>query len=202
MQKTLMIFLLLLAAVSLSAQDSVVLDTTFTENRGGGNVYVNRIVYASGRIVTDERPLSSLDTLKEIESIIRNIFPALEQYAANAVAVASGNELERRLRATNQTMVSLSGKTYFSQIDDRVARGTIEGDYNLRFNGTRVTVSITRLASGNLRYREGGLNYAVDIISRSWLRIRNYKSGNMNFFWDNAQNVWTDVSGTLRLQKI
>jgi hypothetical protein len=177
--------------------DQVVSDTTYTEQRGDTRFYVQKITYTSGRIVTDERPAQALDTIAEVNRIVSEIFPQLEQYAAAALAVSRSREMQRRLRTADQAITSLVGKSIFAEMDSRLSLA-LEGDYRFRQSGVATDVTISRTVQGNLRFRELGTNYTLTVISRSWIRVR-YKNADLDLFWDGSQ--WVDLLGDVILMR-
>lgn len=200
MKKIFILIVSLLAFVVVYSQtaDLVVSDTTYIEQRGEARFYIQKITYGSGRIVTDERPATAIDTTVEVNRIVSEIFPQLEQYAAAALVVAGSREIQRKIRSASQSIQSLTGRSLSTEIDNRLTGLSLEGDYRLRQGAITTDATISRSAQGVLRMRESNVNYPIFIISRRWIQVK-YKGTDFDLFWDGEQ--WVDLSSQISLKK-
>jgi len=203
------IFLFLLLPALISAQDAVSSDTSYIENRQGVFWQVTQTTYESGRIVSDQTPIGS-DTATVVNAVIGALFPALTQYADAAVQATKLQQQRKRIAEAGQSLTLLIGKNYYT------SRGDLIGDeflseYTMRVNGNApINVEVFRLASGALRYKQGGTNFVFDVVTRNWVRIRRYDGTStqtadqsivVDLFFDAAAKRWIDASGRYILRK-
>ena len=177
--KTVFLFLFLLfAATYLQAQETADSTTTTIENRAGVFYSVGRAYYPTGRIVTDETPLGS-DTLQVANAVIGGTFSVLTEFAGHAVEVARINSKKRLITDAN-TALSVLNLDYYTVMDGLLRTEFIPDSastvpYTIKVaNAAPISVSFRRNAGGQLVFRQGSQNFAVDIITRNWIRIRRY----------------------------
>lgn len=171
--KRILFFLLFLPALLAHAQDGVLSDTSYIENRQGTFYNISVTTFESGRRLTDEAPLGS-DTTEVINAIIGPAFTQFSQYATQVVAAQTQYARQRQTqRAVSASVMRLLGVSYFQAVSGLIENELL-GTYQIRVNGAApVQGEIIRLQSGALRYRQGGQNYVLDVFSRNWIRIRN-----------------------------
>jgi len=203
------IFLFLLLPALISAQDAVSSDTSYIENRQGVFWQVTQTTYESGRIVSDQTPIGS-DTATVVNAVIGALFPALTQYADAAVQATKLQQQRKRIAEAGQSLTLLIGKNYYTALGDLLGDEFLS-EYTMRVaGGAALNVSVLRLASGALRYRQGGTNFVFDVVTRNWVRIRRYDGSStqtadqsivVDLFFDAAAKRWIDASGRYILRK-
>lgn len=203
------IFLFLLLPALISAQDAVSSDTSYIENRSGVFWQVTQTTYESGRIVSDQTPIGS-DTATVVNAVIGALFPALTQYADAAVQATKLNQQRKRIAEAGQSLTLLIGKNYYTSLGDLIGDEFLS-EYTMRVNGNApINVEVFRLASGALRYKQGGTNFVFDVVTRNWVRIRRYDGTStqtadqsivVDLFFDAAAKRWIDASGRYILRK-
>lgn len=204
-----LIFLFLLLPALISAQDAVSSDTSYIENRSGVFWQVTQTTYESGRIVSDQTPIGS-DTATVVNAVIGALFPALTQYADAAVQATKLQQQRKRITEAGQSLTLLIGKNYYTALGDLLGDEFLS-EYTMRVaGGAALNVSVLRLASGALRYRQGGTNFVFDVVTRNWVRIRRYDGSStqtaeqsivVDLFFDAAAKRWIDASGRYILRK-
>lgn len=191
------LFLLLLLPLIAHAQDGVLSDPSYIENRAGQFWQVRTQVFESGAVLSREDPIGS-DTSAVSNALVGSVFSNFRQYASTVVAVQRGFAVQRqRLGGVNAAFQALLGVSYLDAISAQL-QGQYLGNYTLRVNGgTPRHVEIVRLASGVLRFRDGSANYVLDILSDNWIRVRNYPGAPamLDLFFDG--DSWIDASGNL-----
>lgn len=207
--KYLIFVLALFLAFSLSAQDAVSSDTSYIENRSGVFWQVTQTTYESGRIVSDQTPIGS-DTATVVNAVIGALFPALTQYADAAVQATKLQQQRKRIAEAGQSLTLLIGKNYYTALGDLLGDEFLS-EYTMRVaGGAALNVSVLRLASGALRYRQGGTNFVFDVVTRNWVRIRRYDGTStqtadqsivVDLFFDAGAKRWIDASGRYILRK-
>jgi hypothetical protein len=205
-----LIFLFLLLPALISAQDAVSSDTSYIENRSGVFWQVTQTTYESGRIVSDQTPIGS-DTATVVNAVIGALFPALTQYAEASVQATKLNQQRKRITEAGQSLTLLIGKNYYTALGDLLGDEFLS-EYTMRVNGSApIAVEVIRLASGALRYKQGGTNFVFDVVTRNWVRIRRYdgtatqtadQSIVVDLFFDAAAKRWIDASGRYILRKV
>jgi len=176
--KKIIFILALFCAFAATAQEIPDSTTTTVENRGGVFYSVGRAYYPSGRVVTDETPLGS-DTTAVANAVIGGTFSVLTEFAGHAVEVARINS-KKRLIADANTALSVLNLDYYTVMDgllrtEFIPDSTTTVPYSIKVdNAAPVNVSFRRTAGGQLVFRQGSQNFAVDIITRNWIRIRRY----------------------------
>ncbi len=203
------IFLFLLLPALISAQDAVSSDTSYIENRQGVFWQVTQTTYESGRIVSDQTPIGS-DTATVVNAVIGSLFPSLTQYADAAVQATKLQQQRKRIAEAGQSLTLLIGKNYYTSLGDLIGDEFLS-EYTMRVNGSApIAVEVIRLASGALRYRQGGTNFVFDVVTRNWVRIRRYDGSStqtadqsivVDLFFDAAAKRWIDASGRYILRK-
>ncbi len=203
------VFLFLFLPAIISAQDAVSSDTSYIENRSGVFWQVTQTTYESGRIVSDQTPIGS-DTATVVNAVIGTLFPALTQYADAAVQATKLNQQRKRVTEAGQILTLLIGKSYYTALGDLIGDEFLS-EYTMRVaGGAALNVSVLRLASGALRYRQGGTNFVFDVVTRNWVRIRRYDGTStqtadqsivVDLFFDAAAKRWIDASGRYILRK-
>ena len=203
------IFLFLLLPALISAQDAVSSDTSYIENRSGVFWQVTQTTYESGRIVSDQTPIGS-DTATVVNAVIGALFPALTQYADAAVQATKLQQQRKRIAEAGQSLTLLIGKNYYTSLGDLIGDEFLS-EYTMRVNGNApINVEVFRLASGALRYKQGGTNFVFDVVTRNWVRIRRYDGTStqtadqsivVDLFFDAAAKRWIDASGRYILRK-
>lgn len=203
------IFLFLLLPALISAQDAVSSDTSYIENRSGVFWQVTQTTYESGRIVSDQTPIGS-DTATVVNAVIGSLFPSLTQYADAAVQATKLNQQRKRVTEAGQSLTLLIGKNYYTSLGDLIGDEFLS-EYTMRVNGNApINVEVFRLASGALRYKQGGTNFVFDVVTRNWVRIRRYDGTStqtadqsivVDLFFDAAAKRWIDASGRYILRK-
>ena len=207
--KYLILVLALFAAFALTAQDAVSSDTSYIENRSGVFWQVTQTTYESGRIVSDQTPIGS-DTATVVNAVIGSLFPSLTQYADAAVQATKLNQQRKRVTEAGQSLTLLIGKNYYTSLGDLIGDEFLS-EYTMRVNGNApINVEVFRLASGALRYKQGGTNFVFDVVTRNWVRIRRYDGSStqtadqsivVDLFFDAAAKRWIDASGRYILRK-
>lgn len=176
----------------LQAQETADSTTTTIENRAGVFYSIGRAYYPSGRVVTDETPLGS-DTTAVANAVIGGTFSVLTEFANKAVEVARINSKKRLITDANNALAVLN-LDYYTVMDGLLRTEFIPDSvttvpYTIKVAGAEpVNVSFRRNAGGNLVFRQGSQNFAVDIITRNWIRLRRY-DGSATQTPDNAVRV-------------
>jgi hypothetical protein len=173
---------------------SAISDTAFIENRADGFWQVKTVVYDNGRKLTEESPIGA-DTATTLNAIIGQIYPDFQAYADGAVnAIKRYSAMRQILSSANNSLLQISGSNYTTSLAGLIGDEFL-GQYTIRVNGALIDAEIIRLPSGPLRFRQGGTNFVVDIISRNWIRIRRYQGTStqatdqasyVDFFQDNT----------------
>ena len=207
--KYIIFILALFCAFGLTAQDAVQSDTSYIENRSGVFWQVTQTTYESGRIVSDQTPIGS-DTATVVNAVIGALFPALTQYADAAVQATKLQQQRKRIAEAGQSLTLLIGKNYYTSLGDLIGDEFLS-EYTMRVNGNApINVEVFRLASGALRYKQGGTNFVFDVVTRNWVRIRRYDGSStqtadqsivVDLFFDAAAKRWIDASGRYILRK-
>ena len=85
------------------------------------------------------------------------------------------------------------------------------GDYNIRVDGgSNISASIIRPGggTGQLRFRQGGTNFTLDVVTRNYIRIRRYQGTStqttdtgavVELFLDGT--AWKDLGGRFVLRR-
>lgn len=167
------VFLFLLLPLLAHAQDGVLTDTSYIENRNNMFFHISIVTYQSGRILRDEVPLGS-DTSAVVNAIIGPAFSQFSQYATQVVAAQTQYNRQRQTQqAVSASVMRLLGVSYFLVVSNLIEKELL-GSYQMRVSGAApVQGEIIRLQSGAVRYRQGGQTYVLDVFSRNWIRIRN-----------------------------
>lgn len=197
MKKVLFLFLLL--PLLAHAQDGVLSDTSYIENRAGQFWQVRTQVYDSGAKFTREDPIGT-DTSAVVNALIGSVLSQFRQYANNVVAMQRGYARQRQAaNGVSTSLESLVGFTYF-----QAAAGLIEdqllGTYTLRIaGGNPIEVQVVKLVSGAYRLRQGAANYPLDVYADNWLRVRNYPGAPvlLDLFYDPVSATYIDATGNL-----
>lgn len=205
-----LVFLFFFLPALLSAQDAVLSDTSYIENRAGVFWQVTQTTYESGRIVSDQTPMGR-DTATVVNAVIGSLFPALTQYADAAVQATKLQQQRKRITEAGQSLTLLIGKNYYTALGDLLGDEFI-ADYTMRVNGgTAISVEVFRLAGGGLRYKQGGTNFVFDVVTRNWVRIRRYdgtatQTADQNvvvdLFFDAGAKRWVDANRRYILKKV
>jgi len=198
------LFSILLFALCLgaAAQETIVSDTSYIENRQGVFWQVKTQVYARGRIVSDQTPLGS-DTSAVAQAILGPVFAQFSQYGQMAARVQTQYARQRQaLGAANATLMALLGINYLTITGNEVGEQFL-GAYTMRVNGGQpIAGEVIRLGSGALRWRQGGQNFVFDVMSPYWIRLRSYDSiAILDLYRDEATDSWVDFSqgiGTIK----
>lgn len=208
--KYLFFVIALFCAFAVTAQDAVLSDTSYIENRTGVFWQITATTYESGRITSDQVPLGR-DTATVVNAVIGALFPALTQYAEASVQATKLQIQRKRITEAGQSLTLLIGKNYYTALSDLLGDEFI-ADYTMRVNGgSNINVSILRIGGGGLRYRQGGTNFTLDVVTRNWLRIRRYDGTAtqtpdtnvvVDLFYDAPAKRWIDASGRYLLRKV
>lgn len=206
------LFLLLLLPLLAHAQDGVLSDTSYIENRAGQFWQVRTQVYDSGRTLREEVPYGA-DTTAVVNALIGSVFPQLTQYATAAAMVQM--ERARNLQALLAVSGSINqvlGVSYFQAVGG-LLESEFLGAYTMRVNGAApVLCEIVRLPNGALRFRQGGTDFILDVISRNWIRIRRYDGSSkltaqtnviVDLFYHGPTRQWVDLTqgvGSIRFR--
>lgn len=193
------LFLLLLLPLLGHAQDGVVTDTSYIENRAGTFWQVRTQTFESGSIVTRQDVIGT-DTTAVVNALVGSVLSQFRQYANNVVAMQRGYARQRQsVNGVSTSLESLMGFTYF-----QAAAGLIEdqllGTYTLRIaGGNPIEVQVVKLVSGAYRFRQGAANYPLDVFADNWLRVRNYPGAPvlLDLFYDPVSATYIDATGNL-----
>lgn len=191
--------ILLLLSTSLYAQ----VDTAFIAYKDSVFWKVRITIGEDGEITTNEKPLGK-DTLSVVNAIVGEAYPELDTYGNNTFNVLTNYRKNLRLvNATSATLQGIVNTTYTGYLESVIGDEFL-GNYVMTTPTGNENASIIKLANGSLRYRQGTTNFAIDIITRNWFRIRRYdgrnvlsESGYVDFFTNGT--IWVGASN---LQKI
>ncbi len=208
--KYLIFIFALFGAFAVTAQDAVLSDTSYIENRTGVFWQVTATTYESGRITSDQVPLGR-DTAVVVNVVIGALFPVLMQYANAAVEATKLTQQRKRITEAGQSLTLLVGKNYYTALSDMLGDEFI-ADYTMRVaGGSNINVSVLRIGGGALRYRQGAQNFVLDVVTRNWIRIRRYdgtatQTSDTNvvvdLFYDAPAKRWIDATGRYLLRKV
>jgi hypothetical protein len=208
--KYIIFILALFCAFGLTAQDAVLSDTSYIENRSGVFWQITATTYESGRITSDQVPLGR-DTATVVNAVIGALFPALTQYADAAVSATKLQIQRKRIAEAGQSLTLLIGKNYYTALSDLLGDEFI-ADYTMRVaGGSNINASVLRLSGGGMRYRQGSTNFTLDVVTRNWIRIRRYDGTAtvtpdvnvvVDLFFDAPAKRWIDASGRYILRKV
>ncbi len=174
--KNILFLFFLIPAFGFSQQD-----TTFTywERRDSTFFKITKSVYESGRIVTEEEPISN-DTSELAMSIISPLYFAADDIAGNALRIARLPRFFSQVNTFSSQLQSLVGYNYYEATDRLLGSQFLpEGvspPVTMRVDGgSPIAASIRRNAAGRLVFRQGAQNFTIDIVSRNWIRLRRYQ---------------------------
>lgn len=196
MKKLLLFFTFALLALSAGAQTS---DTTYIEYRDGAFYRV-----------TISNEFLSVDTAATIQAIIGEVYPRLESFGVAAVQVINLNRARKLVSDASAKLASLTGSNYYNTTDAQLGDEFL-GDYNIRVDGgSNIAVSIIRAGggTGQLRFRQGGTNFVLNVVTRNYIRIRRYQGtatqtpetgAVVELFLDGT--AWKDLGGRFVLRR-
>lgn len=171
-----LIFVLL--SLVVTAQESVVSDTTYIVQRGDTVFQVKQIVYNTGKKTTDESPIGR-DTASVLRELRQQAYNLAQQYATALLYTENEPAFRRTIGGFSSSINAVSGRSYFEDLDKIVGLGdSLLGSYNLRINGANpVNATIIRNNQNALRLRVNNTNYPIEIYSELLFRVRNFDDG-------------------------
>ena len=164
------LFLLLPCAVF---GQTLTTDTSYITQRDSVFFQVKILAYDNGKRITEETPIGS-DTAAVANAIIGDAYPQFQNYAAGANRVLTGYlPMRQLLNGVNTSLLQATGVNYLNTMAAQIGDEFV-GPYLMRVNGVNIDAEIVRLNNGALRYRQGGTNFVIAILSRNWFRLIRY----------------------------
>lgn len=182
-----------LLSLFVTAQESIISDTTYIVLRGDTIFQVKQISYNTGRKFIDETPVGR-DTSSALVELRQQAYNLSQQYANAMIYIENEASFRRTIAGFSSAIQAIVGRTYFQDADTDVGIGNqLLGSYNFRVNGANpLNASIIRNAQGLLRFRVNNTNYPIDIYSELLIRIRNYEGIDFFLVRTSAQaTTWT-----------
>ena len=148
-------------------------DTSYITQRDSVFFQVKILGYDNGKRITEETPIGS-DTAAVANAIISDAYPQFQAYAAGANRVLTSYlPMRQLLNGVNTSLLETTGVNYLNTMAATIGDEFV-GAYQMRVNGVWVDAEIVRLSNGALRYRQGGTNFVIAILSRNWFRLIRY----------------------------
>jgi len=91
--------------------------------------------------------------------------------------------MRQLLNGVNTSLLQATGVNYLNTMAAQIGDEFV-GPYIMRNGATLIDAEILRLNNGALRYRQGGTNFVIAILSRNWIRLIRY---------DGSDNLTPDV---------
>ena len=179
-------------------------DTSYITQRDSVFFQVKILGYDNGKRITEETPIGS-DTAAVANAIIGDAYPQFQNYAAGANRVLTSYlPMRQLLNAAQASLTQATGVNYLNTLAANIGDEFV-GDYVMRVNRDLIDAQIVRLPSGALRYRQGGTNFVINIISRNWIRLIRYDGSStvtpepgtfVDFFADERGVFVSNTDGT------
>jgi hypothetical protein len=179
-------------------------DTSYITQRDSVFFQVKILGYDNGKRITEETPIGS-DTAAVANAIIGDAYPQFQNYAAGANRVLTSYlPMRQLLNGVNTSLLQTTGVNYLNTMAAQIGDEFV-GPYLMRVNGVNIEAEIVRLNNGALRYRQGGTNFVIAILSRNWIRLIRYDGSNVvtpnvgtfvDFFADDRGVFVSNTDGT------
>jgi hypothetical protein len=164
-----------------------------------GLVY-REVTTQEGLNVSIQRTYIGETQQEAVGAILATAEGAIRNYARQAVTFARRNVREELLPI--QTLIQqYSGQTWFLAMAEKHGNA-ITGNYLYRKSGTQASVTITKLANGNLRLTSGANNFNVRAIGREWIVVLAF-DGNpeLHLYWDGQKGEYIDINRVYSLRR-
>jgi hypothetical protein len=199
--KNLFIIAALLLSFSAFAQRTTLTDTTYIQAAGGQYFHVQATTYADGG---PGQTLVTLigDTVAVMDYYIGKAISEAGGISAAALAVMRLKASAKLLRQWDAAVLALTGQSPLRRLQLPLEPDFLSGSWTLD-NGTTLPVTITKNASGVLRYTvQGSSAKTIEVLGPDWIVLKNYPASPTDTHLFRASgNRWKTIDETLTLKK-
>jgi hypothetical protein len=190
--KQTLIFILLFAALTASAQtQTVTLDTTYIVNSGGNFFEVSRIEYSNGAY-SEKRDFLG-DTMT-----IYNRYVAKIEGEANEIAAAAATAYRMRQKTTDWAKLDTVTaarllRSPITGIMDVYEKEFLTGNWQIEFSGTTTAATFPRLSSNKrIRLQANGTARTMLLYGKV-MRLVNYPFTGLNTLFQLREGYWINL---------